>query len=329
MSDMQAHGAQGSGVPPELQTAYAEMRKLPIFDGIPNEDLWRAIVGGGVRRKELERDVFVDSATGMGQIAGAPDHQVYFVTEGQVAVAVFDPNTLEHRRAQQAHAEAMTAEQREELSLLKPPPLAREARKNLASFVEGDIYNAAALPGPGPGSREVAFVTVEPTIVAAVAHGVIAEFAARFPFFEERLRRAIEIGRDRLRNIAGVKQEILDFFIRQGISVSGEMVRVRQLDRCIDCKLCESGCEDRYGTKRLTLGGYQLGMLDFVYTCRTCTDQRCIDPCEYDSIKYDEAEGEVVINEASCVGCTLCAQACPYSAIEMVDVEDPNNPTYS
>ena len=105
------------------------------------------------------------------------------------------------------------------------------------------------------------------------------------------------------------------------------MVRVRQLDLCIDCKLCEEACEERYGARRLTLGGYQLGMLDFIYTCRTCTDQRCIDPCAYDSIKYDEAKKEVVINEATCTGCTACAQSCPYGAIDMVEVE-PDAPTF-
>ena len=68
------------------------------------------------------------------------------------------------------------------------------------------------------------------------------------------------------------------------------MVRVRQLGLCIDCKLCEEACEERYGARRLTLGGYQLGMLDFIYTCRTCTDQRCIDPCAYDSIKFDDEQ---------------------------------------
>jgi Fe-S-cluster-containing hydrogenase component 2 len=106
------------------------------------------------------------------------------------------------------------------------------------------------------------------------------------------------------------------------------MVRVRQLDTCIDCKLCETACEERYGARRLTLGGYQLGMLDFVFSCRTCTDQRCIDPCEYDSIRFDPEIREVVINETSCVGCTLCAQSCPFESIEMVDVADPGNPTY-
>ena len=129
------------------------------------------------------------------------------------------------------------------------------------------------------------------------------------------------------RGSRGVKQELLDFFVRQGISVSGEMVRVRQLGLCIDCKLCEEACEERYGARRLTLGGYQLGMLDFIYTCRTCTDQRCIDPCAYDSIKYDEVRKEVVINEATCTGCTACAQSCPYGAIDMVEIE-PDAPTF-
>ena len=160
----------------------------------------------------------------------------------------------------------------EELSLLKPPPLAREAKKNLATFMSGDLFNSQALATGTNG--EVALNTDAPTTVVSVAHRAVAELAVTYPFFEARLRRAIEIGRDRLKNIAGVKQEILDFFIRQGISVSGEMVRVRQLDSCIDCKLCEIACEQRYGRARLTLGGYQLGMLDFVFTCRTCTDQR-------------------------------------------------------
>src|SRR5262249_42037326 len=36
---------------------------------------------------------------------------------------------------------------------------------------------------------------------------------------------------------------------------------------------------------------------------------------------------EVVINEATCTGCTACAQACPYQAIDMVEVE-PDAPMF-
>ena len=176
-------------------------------------------------------------------------------------------------------------------------------------------------------TQPIAFYTAAPAVLITLDHRWIAELAVRHPPFEARLRRALSVSRERLAWVSGVKQELLDFFIRQGISVSGEMVRVRQLELCIDCKLCEEACEERYGARRLTLGGYQLGMLDFIYTCRTCTDQRCVDPCAYDSIKYDEQKREVVINEATCTGCTACAQSCPYGAIDMVDVE-PDAPLF-
>ena len=322
-----AQGAPAAGSPQaEMEEAYHALRRVPVFEGIPNPELWGAIASGDVDRRHFDRDRFVADPHSLATGSNGGGPRVMMVAEGQVAVAVFDPGVLAARRIDQERYEQMSHEEREELSLLRPPPLAREARKNLATFMEGDIFNSAALMSGAGG--DVAFYTVAPSQVISVSHAAMAEMAVRYPFFEARLRRAIEISRDRLRNIAGVKQEILDFFIRQGISVSGEMVRVRQLDSCIDCKLCEKACEDRYGSQRLTLGGYQLGMLDFVYTCRTCTDQRCIDPCEYDSIKFDPEIREVVINETSCVGCTLCSKACPYSAIEMIDVEDPSNPNF-
>jgi Fe-S-cluster-containing hydrogenase component 2 len=322
VSERGAVGRDPAMLSPALQRGYAQLRRLPIFDGIPNEELAAAMGTGGIKRMTLRRDSFVaDSAT-----VAAGNAPIVFVAEGQIAAAVFDEDHLMERRAAQQRWEQMTEEERKEQSALEPPPLARVARKNLAVFMPGDLFNAAALSAGGV--RSVAFYTVGPTVAATIEHATIADLAVRYPFFEARFRRAVTLSKQRLRNIFGVKQEILDFFVRHGISVSGEMVRVRQLDRCIDCKLCEEACEERYGSKRLTLGGYQLGMLDFIYTCRTCTDQRCIDPCDFDSIKYDEARGEVVINEATCTGCTLCAQSCPYHAIEMVDISDPQSPTY-
>lgn len=330
---MEYPAGAGAMLPSALQESYAELRQLSIFHGIPDEVLISAIAAGGITLRGYERDVFVAdphstgaAAAGQPSRAGASAAPIYFISDGQIGAAVFDGNEFAERRTQQEHYEQLSDEERKDLSRLRPPPLARIARKNLATFMAGDLFNSGALMGAG--GDPVAFYTLGPSKVAVIQQGTIAELAVRFPFFEGRFRRAIQSSRARLRNITGVKQEILDFFIRQGISVSGPMVRVRQLDRCIDCKQCEQACEERYGSKRLTLGGYQLGMLDFVYTCRTCVDQRCIDPCEYDSIKYDPARGEVVINEASCTGCTLCAQSCPYHAIEMVDVEDPANPTY-
>ena len=312
----------GPMLPPELQESYQELAQLSIFRGIDPNMLAHLLSQQLMETRDYVRDVFVADPF---SVTSGPA-SVFYVMSGQIAAAVFDSQTLVDRRSLQEQIATMSKKELEQMPQLKPPPLAREAKKNIAAFMKDDLFNAGALTGSG--GDPVAFFTVGQTKVLVLQHAAVAELATRFPFFEARFRRAVQISRARLRNITGVKQELLDFFIRQGISVSGEHVRVRQLDRCIDCKQCEQACEDRYGSKRLTLGGYQLGMLDFVYTCRTCTDQRCVDPCNYDSIKYDSEIGEVIINEASCVGCTMCAQSCPYGAIEMVDVEDPTNPTY-
>ncbi len=303
-------------VPPGLEKAYSLLRGLPLFEGIPDQDLIAAMSQGGIAHRQLERDMFVLDPIGLAHGQPAP---VIYVARGQVSAGVFVEQELSDRRAYQLQHENATKEEREQESLIKPPPLARIALKNVALFMEGDLFNSGALSAAR--GQPMAFYTTAPSILISLDHRWIAELAVRHPTFEARLRRALSVSRERLAWVSGVKQELLDFFVRQGISVSGEMVRVRQLGLCIDCKLCEEACEERYGAQRLTLGGYQLGMLDFIYTCRTCTDQRCIDPCAYDSIKFDEEKREVVINESTCTGCTACAQACPYGAIDMVEIE--------
>jgi len=313
-------------LPPGLEADYAALRQLAIFDGIPNADLAQAMTTQGIVRRVVDRDVFVGGGPGDGSRNAPAVPPAVYVAVGQVAAGVFDDKELAERRDAQQRAERLTTEEQEAESLLKPPPLARVAQKNVALFMDGDVFNSGA--AAASRGAPIAFFTSAPSVLVLLDQRTIADFAVRHPFFEARFRRALAASRERLVGVTGVKQEILDFFVRQGLSVAGEIVRVRQLGLCIDCKLCEDACEERYGARRLTLGGYQLGMLDFIYTCRTCTDQRCIDPCAYDSIKFDTQRREVVINESTCTGCTACAQACPYGAIDMVEVDDPRSPTY-
>jgi Fe-S-cluster-containing hydrogenase component 2 len=303
-------------LPPSMQADYATIRQLPIFAGIPDQDLAMAMSQGGLTQRKIDRDHFIGDPNPGMRNGPAP---VLYIISGQIAAAVFTQGDLAERSNRQRRLENASQEELESESLLKPPPLARLAQKNVALFMPGDLFNIGVM-SMGRG-MPVAFYTASPCLYVSLDQRWVAELASRHPFFEQRLRRALAASRERLAWLAGVKQELLDFFVRQGLSVSGEMVRVRQLGLCIDCKLCEEACEDRYGASRLTLGGYQLGMLDFVYTCRTCSDQRCIDPCAYDSIRFDTQKKEVVINESSCTGCSACAQACPYGAIDMIEVE--------
>jgi NAD-dependent dihydropyrimidine dehydrogenase PreA subunit len=237
-------------LPPHLEGDFSFIRSLPLFEGIGNEDLANAMMQGGVALRNVERDMFVLDPVSLAHGQPAP---VIYVSRGQIAAAVFMENELNERRAWQQHHENATKEEREAESLLKPPPLARVALKNVALFMEGDLFNSGALQAAR--GQPIAFYTTAPCALISIDHRWIAELAVRYPVFEARIRRALSISRERLAWVSGVKQELLDFFVRQGISVSGEMVRVRQLGSCIDCKLCEEACEERYGARRLTLGG--------------------------------------------------------------------------
>ena len=255
---------------------------------------------------------------------GVPADTLFLVAAGQVSIGVFDRAALTARSRPQRDA----ARGEQDGTLLPPGPLARTAKQNLALFGPGEVFNPAALPPPTSDEVMSAFSLSGATVVFLPAR-VLAHLAAAAPAVEVALRERLALTAARLRSITGIRHELLDFYVRHGLSVAGPKVRVRQLDLCIDCKQCEDACEDRHGARRLTLGGYELGLLDFVYTCRTCEDARCLSPCEHDAIKRDPRSGEIQIVEDRCIGCSLCALSCPYSAIAMVNVAEPEMPSYS
>ncbi len=246
------------------------------------------------------------------------------VVTGQLSIGVFEPAVLAARGRQQRDAARGEAEG----TLLPPGPLARSARRNLAMFGPGEVFNPGALP-PNTDDEAVLPFSLSTVMVLFLPARALAWLTRTAPTVDQALREQLALTAARLRSVAGIKHEILDFYLRHGISVAGPMVRVRQLDLCIDCKQCEDACEDRHGTRRLTLGGYELGVLDFVYTCRTCEDARCLSPCEHDAIKRDAQTGEIKIIEDRCIGCSLCALSCPYGAINMVNVAEPEMPSFS
>ena len=45
-------------------------------------------------------------------------------------------------------------------------------------------------------------------------------------------------------------------------------------------------------------------------------------PCPTGAIHRNEEGGEVVINDLTCIGCSTCANSCPYDNIRMVEVRD-------
>lgn len=285
------------------------------FTDVPRPTLDAALAKGYLDVFELERD----------QLLPIDDeNHLFFVCKGQVALGVFQQQAIDERRRRQ---EELENKDKEDLSLLPLQPLARAAQKNVARFGAGDVFNAAAVANAR--DKNLAFFSLTPTTILRFEKETLGAMTAKFNSLAAALGDSVQQSERLFRSITGVKQEIFDFYLRHGLSVSGPIVRVRQLDLCIDCKQCESACAKRHAARRITLGGFRLGMLDFVFSCRTCQDQRCLSPCEHDSISFNEEKGEVVIDHAKCIGCSLCAQSCPYGAIDMVNVSEPQEETFN
>ena len=56
--------------------------------------------------------------------------------------------------------------------------------------------------------------------------------------------------------------------------------------------------------------------------CMHCLDPVCMIECPTGAIHRDTVSGFVLINDATCIGCTACAKNCPYDAIKMVEIRD-------
>jgi Fe-S-cluster-containing hydrogenase component 2 len=302
----------------EPEPPWAALRGAALFRDASDDVLAHLVAGRLVHRVELARDTLVEIPPG---VQGA----LCLVISGQISIGVFDPAGLAGRGRQR---DAALGEK--DGTLMPPGPLARDARRNLALLGDGELFSLEAIAqvARSDGDDRIAAFSLTRALVLVIAAEAVRWLAGAAPGIEQAIAPALALTHARLRAITGIKHEILDFYVRHGLSVAGPTVRLRQLDLCIDCKQCEDACEDRHGAQRLTLGGYELGLVDFVYTCRTCSDARCLSPCEHDAIKRDARTGEVVIHEDRCIGCSLCALSCPYGAIQMIDVAEPEMPAF-
>lgn len=301
---------------PAADLLWPTLRELALLRGASDQVLGQLIASGMVERIETPRDTILELPPALG---GA----FCCIAQGQIAIGLFERTALEERGKRQR--DATLGEQ--EGTLMPPGPLARTASKNLALFGEGELFNLAAIPS-AVGEGQVAAFSLTRVVAVMISADAIGHLAMAAPAVGQAISSAIALTSARLRSVTGIKHDLLDFYVRHGLSVAGPTVRLRQLDRCIDCKQCEEACEDRHGAGRLVLGGFELGLLDFVYSCRTCSDARCLSPCEHDAIKRDPETGEIRIAEDRCIGCSLCSLSCPYGAIDMVNVAEPETPNF-
>ena len=57
--------------------------------------------------------------------------------------------------------------------------------------------------------------------------------------------------------------------------------------------------------------------MHFPKSCLHCADAPCVTVCPTGASYKRVEDGIVLVNEDDCIGCGLCAWACPYGAREM------------
>jgi Fe-S-cluster-containing dehydrogenase component/CRP-like cAMP-binding protein len=110
-------------------------------------------------------------------------------------------------------------------------------------------------------------------------------------------------------------------FVAEQRFFNGTQSMVIDMDRCTRCDDCVRACAATHdGNPRFLRHGPMIDNLMVANACMHCVDPVCMIGCPTGAIHRTSHGGEVVINPASCIGCTICANNCPYDAIRMVEV---------
>ena len=117
---------------------------------------------------------------------------------------------------------------------------------------------------------------------------------------------------------------------------------VIDLDTCVGCQACVVNCKEwntggypaplsdvePYGVRPSgawlnRVHGFEVGegpaaqIVHFPKSCLHCENAACVTVCPTGASYKRQADGIVLVDEDRCIGCGLCAWACPYGAREM------------
>ena len=127
---------------------------------------------------------------------------------------------------------------------------------------------------------------------------------------------------------AAIGEEVVDpgflEFMADSRFLNGSAAMVIDLERCVRCDDCVKACALAHdGNPRFVRHGQRHGRHMIANACMHCADPVCMIGCPTGAIQRDAATGNVVINDATCIGCATCANSCPYDNIRMAEIRWP------
>jgi Fe-S-cluster-containing dehydrogenase component/CRP-like cAMP-binding protein len=115
---------------------------------------------------------------------------------------------------------------------------------------------------------------------------------------------------------------MLEFLVENRF-INGAATMLIDMDRCTRCDDCVRACASTHdGNPRFIRQGLVRDNIMVANACMHCVDPVCMIGCPTGAISRDSFQGQIVINDATCIGCAVCANSCPYQNIHMVPIRD-------
>ncbi|NBV22165.1 MAG: 4Fe-4S dicluster domain-containing protein [Proteobacteria bacterium] len=121
---------------------------------------------------------------------------------------------------------------------------------------------------------------------------------------------------------AKIGPELMEF-LTENRFFNGSSTMVIDLERCTRCDDCVRACATtNENNPRFLRHGHTSGRIMVANSCMHCADPVCLIGCPTGAIHRGQVGGEVIVNQATCIGCSICSNNCPYEAIRMVEIRE-------
>ena len=121
---------------------------------------------------------------------------------------------------------------------------------------------------------------------------------------------------------AKIGPELMEF-LTENRYFNGTSTMVIDMERCTRCDDCVRACAStNEGNPRFLRHGQTTGRIMVANSCMHCADPVCLIGCPTGAIHRGQTGGEVIVNQATCIGCSICSNNCPYEAIRMVEIRE-------
>lgn len=188
---------------------------------------------------------------------------------------------------------------------------------------KGGTVGEAELLVDGVDGWQVTATSVKHSELVVIRRPDLMEAIREHPGLERRLW---DTAVERIKRIGATRDDprrsdLVDFTLEKGLA-QGNSVLVIDLDTCTRCDDCVRACAETHGgvPRFVREGEVHEGFL-VPRSCYHCEDPVCLVGCPTGAIRR-AGVGEVVeIDPDLCIGCSACANNCPYDAITMYDLD--------